>query len=330
VIILIIQQNLLALQDPLASFYPIKNSNEVNSKSQNNTSHTSLGRVSMELLFLLHPRMKEYNFATDSFFQKIPSKLSVPIEFYLKNRHKKLQKFKTLLLKKRRETEKLIAQLTEQKNILRQDYINSNNALLNSDKNIKQVGQRYQAIEEKYWSKRMDYESQIKDIKENHRNWISNNSKELFVDRKTRDQQLNQIVKEIKKTVSQLAKSRNIDIVINRNAKTLGGKKGLLRLLEKPFIPMNNNPLKDFTTDKFFFNYQKIGTTKQYLNTFKTHLEHYGSIEKMFAKVYQQFDTLGKVQDLTLPCLKILFERYKYPKPLSLKLLDLIKNWRES
>ena len=93
---------------------------------------------------------------------------------------------------------------------------------------------------------------------------------------------------------------------------------------------MNNNPLKDFTADKFFFNYQKIGTTQQYLNTFNAYLEHYESIEKMFAKVYQQFDALGKVQDLTLPCLTILFERYKYPKSLRLKLLDLIKNWRET
>ncbi len=330
VIVLIIQQNLLASQDPLASFYATKNSSETDTKEQTHTVHISLGRVSMDLLFLLHPQMREYNFATDSFFQKIPSKLSVPLEFYLKDRHKKFQKFNALLLVKRRETEKLIRQLTQQKDVLRQNYINSNNSLLNSNKDLEQVGEKYEAIEQEYWATRLNYENQIKDTKAKLQNWISSNNKELFVDRKTRDELFNQIVKEIKETVSQLAKSRNIQIVINRNAKSLGAKKGLLQLLEKPFVPMNNNPLKDFTADKFFFNYQKLGTSEQYLNTFNTHLKHYESIEKMFSKVYEQFDTLGKVQDLTLPSLNLLFQRYKYPKKFRLKLLNIIKNWRES
>ena len=94
IILIIIHNAAFATKDPLASLYEIKKTK--NSKSNNQASVISLGRVSMDLLFLLHPRMKEYNFAVDSFFKEIPKKLSVPIEFYLKDRHKKFKKFKSL------------------------------------------------------------------------------------------------------------------------------------------------------------------------------------------------------------------------------------------
>ena len=104
----------------------------------------------------------------------------------------------------------------------------------------------------------------------------------------------------------------------------------LLKLLQKPFIPMNNNPLKDFLNDQLLFNYTDVGTTQQYFHTFESHLKNYQSIESIFSNIYEKFDTLGKVEDLTLPCLNLLFERYKYPKPVKSKLLKILQSWQKS
>ena len=328
IILILIHNTAFATKDPLASLYEIKKIK--NSKANDQASVISLGRVSMDLLFLLHPRMKEYNFAVDSFFKEIPKKLSVPIEFYLKDRHKKFKKFKSLQYQKSQQMKADIAEIKKQKDLLRQEYLSSNNSLLNSNESKANIGTKYQKIEQNYWSKRINYETQIKQIKSSYNAWISNNSKDLFIDRKSRNKLLSQIVNEIKSTVKEVAKSKSIQIVINRNAKSLRGENSKVKLLQKPFIPMNNNPLKDFLNDQLLFNYTDVGTTRQYFHTFESHLKNYQSIESIFSNVYEKFDTLGTVKDLTLPCLNLLFERYKYPKPVKSKLLKILQSWQKS
>ena len=165
IIFILIHNDIFASKDPLASLYKIEQTRTFKSDNQVKAYVPSLGRVSMDLLFLLHPRMKEYNFAVDSFFKEIPTKLSIPIEFYLKDRHKKLQKFRSLQSQKSQQMKANLAEITRQKDLLRQKYLSSNNSLLNSDKKSINIDKKYQQIEQEYWSKRMSYETQIKQIK---------------------------------------------------------------------------------------------------------------------------------------------------------------------
>ena len=318
---------LFAKTDPLSAFYKMKTSKE-NKEQPSKPSQITLGRVSMDLLFLLHPKMRDYNFAVDSFFKEIPRNLSVPVEFYLKDRHRNLQLFKQEFRKRHAQLLQEIKALENQVESARQEYIRANNNLL-SDEQGKQSNISYETIEDKYWTKRSNLESQISVIKKQFDEWVENNNKDMFLNIEQRDLKMRQIITEVKKLVTNLAKSKNIDIVFNRNAKTLGSKNGLIDLAVKRFITDGYNPLKQLLNDEFFFGYKGTGTTEEYLQTFDKYLQNYDQVQNIFSKSYTQFDTLGKVEDLTLIALQEMFQQYKYPQKLISKILEVVKSWRK-
>lgn len=324
---LLLNQVNWAKNDPLSTFYSIKTADPEKQKSKNDND-LNLGRVSMDLIFLLHPAMRDYNFAVDSFFKDIPKNLSIPVEFYIKDRHKAVQEFKGNFNQRYQQLEVELAELKQQIEIARQEYLKSNNALLTSQTPNKQANSRYESIENQYWLRRKDLETQIENVKNKFDEWVSNNSKEIFLSIEERNRRLEKIITEIKSTITQLAQSRNIQLVFNRNAQTLGTRGRLFNLPEKRFITDQYNPLKRFLNDEFFFGYEGRGASQEYLHTFNNYLNNYNNIQEVFSQSYEQFDTLGKVEDLTLPSLKSIFDQYNYPDALTAKLIDIVRTWR--
>lgn len=329
--ILIITHTVLnADTDPLAKFYRNTKTNVAVKAETKVTTQPSLGRVSMDLLLLMHPKMKKYNFHVDSFFTEIPEKLTMPVEFYLKDRQKAFKEYKAKALSKKRGMMKKIENVKRSLNSLRQKYLKSNNELLSMQSDDKLRNQKYQKIESEYWTSRVKLEEEIKKIRNQFEKWVSNNSKELFLNRQDRDQVLKDIAKEVKEIVQIVANEKNINLVFNRNAKTLGAGSNLLQLQDKPFLFDNNHALQKFFDNEFYFDYKKSGSTSDYLQAFNSYLKHYESIHSIFANAYRQFDTLGKVHDLTIPSLNLMFTRYKFPKKIKLKLLKAVQSWQKS
>ena len=318
---------LFARADPLSGFYKVKTTQE-NKEQPTKSTQIRLGRVSMDLLFLMHPKMRNYNFAVDSFFKEIPRNLSIPIEFYLKDRNKNLKIFKKEFRKRHAQLLQEVKELETQVELARQEYIRANNNLL-SDEQDKQSNISYETIEDKYWSRRSNLENEISAAKKRFDQWIENNNKDMFLSIKDRDLKMRQIVTEVKNLVTNIAQSKNIDMVFNRNAKTLGGKNGLIKLSKRRFITDGYNPLKQLLNDEFFFGYKGTGTAEEYLQTFDKYLQNYDQVHHVFSKSYTQFDTLGKVEDLTLIALRKMFQQYKYPQKLISKILEVVKSWRK-
>lgn len=324
----IFSEALFAKVDPLSVFYKTKEIQENKSEQTPKKSTLRLGRVSMDLLFLLHPKMRGYNFAVDSFFKEIPKNLSIPVEFYLRDRYRSLKSFKQEFRKRHAQLLKEIKALESQVESARQEYIRANNNLLSNEQG-KQANVSYETIEDQYWSRRSNLENEISAAKKRFDKWVENNNKDMFLSLKDRDLKMRQIVTEVRNLVTNIAQSKNIDMVFNRNAKTLGGKNGLIDLAEKRFITYGYNPLKQLLNDEFFFGYKGTGTTEEYLQTFDKYLQNYDQVQNVFSKSYTQFDTLGKVEDLTLIALQEMFQQYKYPQKLISKILEVVKSWRK-
>ena len=329
-IILVTNTALNAFSDPLAKFYKKSDKATVQEIKEKESSQLALGRVSMDLLFLLHPRMKEYNFHVDSFFKELPERLSMPVEFYLKDRQKKYKAYKAKFQSKKRNMLKEVENIKLSLNLLRQKYVQSNNELLGMQSDSKNRNQKYQQLERDYWASRVKLEEKISETRNQFEKWVSNNGKDLFINREDRDQILDDIAKEVKDIVQLIADKRNINLVFNRNAKTLGAGNDLLQLQSKPFLFDNNQALQKFFNNEFYFDYNEAGSPSDFLQAFSSYLQHYESLHATFTNAYKKFDTLGKVQDLTIPSLNLMFTRYKFPKKLKLELLKAVQSWQKS
>lgn len=330
IIVLVTHTALKANSDPLAKFYKKANQAVLQESKMKEMEQLSLGRVSMDLLFLLHPKMKDYNFHVDSFFKELPERLSMPVEFYLKDRQKKYKEFEVKVLSKKRIMMKEVEDIKHKLNLLRQKYVQSNNELLGMQLNSKHRNKKYQQIEREYWASRVKLEEEIIKKRNQFKQWLSDNNRELFLTRLDRDQKLDDITKEVKDIVQIVANKKNINLVINRNAKTLGAGSNLLQLQDRPFLFDNNQALQKFFNNEFHFDYKEAGSPSDFIQAFNSYLKHYGSIRATFANAYQQFDTLGKVHDLTIPSLNVLFTRYKFPKQIKLELLRAVRSWQKS
>ena len=199
---------------------------------------------------------------------------------------------------------------------------------MQADSNIR--NKKYQQAERDYWASRLELEEKISETRNQFESWVSNNGKDLFINRQDRDKILDDIAKEVKDIVQVIANKRNINLVFNRNAKTLGAGSNLLQLQNRPFLFDNNQALQKFLNNEFHFDYSKPGSPSDYLQAFNSYLKHYDSIQETFKNAYKQFDTLGKVHDLTIPSLNLLFTRYKFPKKIKHELLTAIQSWQKS
>ena len=149
-------------------------------------------------------------------------------------------------------------------NLLRQKYVQSNNELLGMQSDSKNRNQKYQQLERDYWASRVKLEEKISETRNQFEKWVSNNGRDLFINREDRDQILDDIAKEVKDIVQLIADKRNINLVFNRNAKTLGAGNDLLQLQSKPFLFDNNQALQKFFNNEFYFDYNEAGSPSDF------------------------------------------------------------------
>ncbi|MCO4783141.1 MAG: hypothetical protein KC646_12525 [Candidatus Cloacimonetes bacterium] len=276
-----------------------------------------VGLVSLDLVYLFHPKMKNYNYLMNSFFTPIPKDLSIPLPYYLKNKLKAYKQYKKMYLVKESELQRSTIEIMKSLKRLKEEFLMSSETDLST--------QEYRRQETNYWSERNILETKRKDLLENFEVWKSTNNKDFLMSNEERDQQSKQIVQEVQLIIDSIVEKDGLNFVFNIDSDIYGRTKKSYDLPAKTLFWQEYNDYSMLLKDELYFNYKKRGETYQYYSALSAHFSYYPKIKETFAQNFQSTAFVGKSQNISLKILKELFDRYGYSQTIKTQLLDLIR-----
>ncbi|PCJ21498.1 MAG: hypothetical protein COB02_02580 [Candidatus Cloacimonadota bacterium] len=275
---------------------------------------SKVGLVSLDMVYLFHPKMKNYNYLMDSFFINIPKNLSISLAFYLKNKLVEYKKFKRKYLKKQTQYKRAFKKINLELNQLREAFLNVNTN--NSTDNFRDE-------EQKYWDRRYKLEQKKENLKKTFTSWLKENDKDFLMSEKNRDLQFLKIVQEVEKIIKKISIKNSINFVFNIDS-DINHTKSKLKLPKRDLFWQEYNDYSSLLQDELFFNYEKRGTNEQYYKSLSSHLSYYPQLKNSFSQNFKKMAFVGKSQNITKQVLDILFDKYRYSKRLKAKLLRVL------
>lgn len=276
-----------------------------------------VGLVSLDLVYLFHPKMKNYNYLMNSFFTPIPDDLSIPIEYYLKNKLGAYKGYKKEFLLKESEMQRELIVVSKSLEKLKENFlIDTSNDLSTYE---------FRNKEKLYWKKRHQLEADRKKITTLFQTWQSKNNKDFLMSDEQRDIEAKNIVQEVQSIIDILVEQDQFNFVFNLDSDIYGRAKKSYHLPNKTMFWQEYNDYSMLLKDELFFNYKKRGETYQYYAALSAHLSYYPKIKETFSQNFQSSAFVGKSKNITLNVLNILFKKYSYSHKMKTQLLGLIK-----
>ncbi|MCJ8345008.1 hypothetical protein MJH12_05670 [bacterium] len=180
-----------------------------------NIALPNIGVLDLKLVLLLNPAMKDYNFDVHSFIKPIPKNLSVPINFYLKNR---IKESKDMVLKsKRRYKDLLEEQLNLQQKISSLIFQNTNEVRYIMSSNRSDTEQKLEEYRSQYQKKLKRYQLRKLGINRDIRETFVSSFGIHYMSPAQRDKALNKIEKEVFWAAKKVLKAKNLSVLLNGN-----------------------------------------------------------------------------------------------------------------
>ncbi|MCJ8345751.1 hypothetical protein MJH12_09435 [bacterium] len=274
-----------------------------------------VGLISLDLVYLFHPKMKNYNYVMNSFFREVPKNLSIPLTYYMKNKLKVYKVFKKTYLSKHRNFQREMKELKKDLGRLQESFMAMGDLSLST--------YEFRKREKNYWKTRYQLEAEKKSLKESFDLWVFENDDDLLMSEKERDLQCAQIVKEVQNMIDVISKKEQINFVFNLDSNIAKGSHQI-QLPKKTLFFQEYNDYSMLLQDELYFNYQKRGETYQYYQALKSHLSYYPQLKKSFSKNFKVTPFVGKRKNITLDVLNRLFIKYGYPQKMKQQILGLV------
>lgn len=326
-----------AAKDPFSQYEEILNSrvgsspagSEEVSVSKNTRpeekSELKLGTCDLSLIFLLHPRMRDYNFLVQSFRAPLPEKLSVPAEFYMRQRNAKRIAFLKQLDTREALFEESQQRLASAISQLRQNFEREISELKSEPGAIRKI----EVAEDRYFKERMELEEEIQNSIADHKKWKADNTVEIYVSEGQRNQIFRLISKEIQESLQSISKSAGIDLIFNKSLKRVRAVANSpdksfdytsLANYENHFAMLMNRPMTVGEGNAAL-------STRGLFRSVAPYFANYEEIFQYFEPVLSQHLFLGQGEDLTVQSLKLLWESYQIPETKLSAMLEVVKNW---
>lgn len=337
VFLLMISWATQAAQDPFSRYEEILHSRV--GSSQEGTAQSTLGEGSsagdekdlrlgacdLNLVFLMHPRMRDYNFLVQSFRAPLPAKLNVPAEFYLKQRNDQRLAFLKQLDSRKALFEGSQKKLESQIKQLRMEFEREITSLKSEPGAIRKI----EIAEDRYFKSRMELEGQIQELVTNYRKWKAENTVEIYLPEPARNKLFRSISIEIQESLRKLSKTHGIDLIFNKPLKNTRAS---------PLTPGNSF---DYTTLANYENHfallmrrpMAVGegnaalSTRGLYRSMAPYFSNYEQIFQYFKPVLSQHLFLGQGRDLTTEVLSHLWRKYKIPDAKIDAMLEIVKSW---